>query len=78
VPDPLRGLEAVLPHQPADALLRGPDALVAEPSPDLAIALAVERRPGQDAPDVAGKFLVQAGTERAALPEFRPFIESNG
>jgi hypothetical protein len=37
VPDPLRGLETVLPHQPADALLRRPDALEAEGAPwDLA------------------------------------------
>jgi hypothetical protein len=43
MPDPLRGLEAPLPHQPPDSLLRSPDALVAEPGPDLAVALAVER-----------------------------------
>ena len=65
VADPLRGLEAVLPHQPPDPLLGGPDALVPEPGPDLAVALPVERRLGQDAPDVADEFLVGAGAERA-------------
>jgi hypothetical protein len=43
VADPVWGLEAVLPHQPPDSLPRGPDALVPEPRPDLALALAVER-----------------------------------
>jgi hypothetical protein len=33
VPDPLRGLEAVLAHQPPDALSGSPQALVAEPGP---------------------------------------------
>ena len=56
--NPLRGLEAVLPHQPADALLGGPDALEAEPGPDLAVALAVEGRLGQDAADVADQLLI--------------------
>src|SRR5262249_59442046 len=44
--DPLRGLKAVLPHEPADALLRGPDPLEAEPGPDFAVTLARERRLG--------------------------------
>jgi hypothetical protein len=60
MPDPLRGLEAMLPHQPPDPLLGGPDALVAEPGPDLAVALAVERRLGQDAADVVDQSLVVA------------------
>jgi hypothetical protein len=75
--DPLRGLEAVLPHQPADALLRGPEALEAEPGPDLAVTLAMERRLGEDAADVAQEFLVRAGTERAALLGSRPFFEGD-
>jgi hypothetical protein len=78
VPDWLRGLEAVLPHEPADALLRGPDALEAEPGPDLAVTLAMERRLGEDAPDVADEFLVRSGTEWAALLGLRPFFEGDG
>src|SRR5262249_52349873 len=65
--DPLGGLEAVLPHQPPDPLLGGPEALVAEPGPDLAVALAVEGGPGQDAADVADQLLVGARALRAAL-----------
>src|SRR5262249_45437348 len=65
--DPLRGLEALLAHQPPDPLLRGPDALVAEPRPDLAVALAVEGRLGQDAPDVADQLLIWARALRATL-----------
>ena len=76
--DPLRGLQAVLPHEPADSLFRGPDALEAEPGPDFAVTLAVERRLGQDAADVAHEFLVRAGTEWAAPLGFRPFIEADG
>ena len=76
--DPLRGLEAVLPHQPPDPLLGGPDALVAEPGPDLAVALAVERRLGQDAADVADQFLVRAGAERPTLLGFGPLLDGDG
>src|SRR5262245_6973782 len=76
--DPLWGLEAMPPHQPADRLLGGPDALEAEPGPDLAVTLAMERRLGQDAPDVADQLLVRAGTEWAALLGLRPFREGDG
>ena len=75
--DPLRGLEAVLPHQPPDPLLRGPEALVAEPGPDLAVALAVERRLGEDAPDVADEFLVRAGAEWPAPLGFRALLDGD-
>src|SRR5262249_18522373 len=76
--DALRGLQTVLPHQPPDSLLGGPDALVAEPCPDLAVPLAMERRLGEDAADVAHEFLVRAGTEWAVLLGFRPFCEGDG
>ena len=56
--DAPRGLEAVLAHQSPDAFLGGPDALVAEPGPDLAVALAVEGGLGQDAADVPDELLV--------------------
>jgi hypothetical protein len=39
---PVRGLQAVLAHQAAHPLLRRPQAGVAQPGPDLAVALAVE------------------------------------
>jgi hypothetical protein len=58
LPDPLGGREAVLAHQPPDPLLQDPDALRAEPRPDLAIALAMERRLDQDASDVVDEFLI--------------------
>jgi hypothetical protein len=40
---------------------------VAETGPDLAIALAVERRLGQDTADVPDQLLVGAGSERATF-----------
>src|SRR5262249_23269522 len=78
MPDSGRGLEAVLAHQPADALLGGPEALVAEPGPDLGVALAVERRLGQDAPDVADEFLVRTGAEGPAPLGFGTLIDRDG
>jgi hypothetical protein len=56
--DPVRGLQSVLAHQPPDPLPGGADALVAQPGPDLAVALAVERRLGQEAADVPDQLLV--------------------
>jgi hypothetical protein len=76
--DALRGLEAVLAHQASDPLLRGPDALVAEPRPELAIAFAVKWRLGQDAPDLADEFRVRAGTERPAPLVLRPQLDGDG
>jgi hypothetical protein len=46
-----QGRQSVLPHQAAHALLGGALALVAQPRPDLAIALAVERAVAQNVPD---------------------------
>jgi hypothetical protein len=43
VAGPPRGLEAAPPPRPPDVLLGSPDALVAEPGPGPAIALAVEQ-----------------------------------
>jgi hypothetical protein len=73
--DPVRGLKAVLHDMPPDALLGGPDALVAEPGPDLTIALAVERRVGEDAPDVSEEFLLRSGAQRTAPLGFRPVVD---
>jgi hypothetical protein len=47
------------------AAIDSTDALIAEPGPDLAVALAVERRLGQVAADVAYKLLVGATALRA-------------
>src|SRR5262249_27292195 len=69
--DAIRGLEAVLAHQPAHPLLGSPDALVAEPGPDLAVAFAVERRLGQDAANIADQLLIRTGAERTSLPGLR-------
>src|SRR5262249_23641132 len=78
VADPLRGLEALLPHQPPDPLLGRPYALEAEAGPDLAVALAVERRVGQDAADVADEFLVRTGAERPAPLGLRSLLDGDG
>ena len=48
---PARRREAVLTHQAAHALLGGAQAPVAQPRPDLAVALAVEGALGQHPPD---------------------------
>src|SRR5262249_24331508 len=76
--NPLGGLKAVLPHQPPNPLLGSPDALVAEPGPDLAVTLAMERRLRQDAPDMADKLLIRAKTERAAPFGLRPLLGEDG
>jgi uncharacterized cupin superfamily protein len=52
-----------------------PDALVAELCPDLTVALAVERRLGQDAADMADEFLVRARPERAAPLGFGSLLD---
>jgi hypothetical protein len=38
----------------------------------------MERRLGEDAPDVADEFLIRAGTEWAAFLGFRPFFRGDG
>jgi hypothetical protein len=58
---PLWGLKTVLSHQRPDSFPGGADALVSESGPDLAIALAVERRLGQASADVPGQILIRAG-----------------
>lgn len=67
----------MLAHQPPDPLLRGPEALVAEPGPDLAVALPVEWRLGEDAPHVADEVLVRAGAERTAPLGYRALLEGD-
>jgi hypothetical protein len=46
-----RGLQAVLAHQAAHALLRCPQARMAQPRPDLAIALAIKGAVDEHLPD---------------------------
>src|SRR5262245_64077022 len=72
--DPLRCLQAVLAHQSPDPLFRGPHAPVTQPRPDLAVALSVERRLGQDLADVAGQFLVRAWPYWATLLGLRSLL----
>src|SRR5262249_53499827 len=54
------------------------DALVAEAGPDLAVALAVERRLGQHVADVPDQLLVRAGSERATPPGSWPPVDGDG
>jgi len=68
----------VLPHQPPHPLGGGADALMAEPRPNLAIALAVERRLGQGSADVADQVVVGAGADRPSLAGHRPLIGRDG
>ena len=76
--DPVWGLEAVLAHQPLDTLLGGANALVAESGPDLAVALAVERRLGQHAANMVDQFLIRTGAERTSLPGLRSLVDRDG
>ena len=62
--DPARRQQAVLPHQPQDAALGGADAGEAQPRPDLAMALAVERAGGQQLADRLDQRLVRHRPER--------------
>src|SRR5262245_30905497 len=78
MPDSLRSLQPTLAHQPPDPLLRGADTLISQPCPDLAVALAVERRLGQDAADVPDQFLIRARAERATLPGRGPLLDGDG
>src|SRR5918912_1485239 len=64
--DPMRREQAVLAHQAADPPGRGADAGVAQPGPDLAVALAVQAR-RQDLPaDVREQLGIGAGADRTA------------
>src|ERR671938_581552 len=64
--DPMRREQAVLAHQAADPPGRGADAGVAQPGPDLAVALAVQAR-GQDlGADVPEQLGIGAGADRTS------------
>ena len=56
--DPAWRLQAMLAHQAQDAALGGADAGEAQPRPDLAVALAVERAVGQQLADRLDQRLV--------------------
>jgi hypothetical protein len=64
----LVGQEAVLAHQPQDAAPAGADPGEAQPGPQLAIALAVERAVGQQLPDRRDQGLVRHRAERPGPP----------
>jgi hypothetical protein len=76
--DPLRGLEAMLPHQSPDPLLGGLNAQEAEPGPDLSVAFAVERRPGEGAPNVVEQFLIRTGAKGPASLGFGRLLDGDG
>jgi hypothetical protein len=61
----LVGQEAVLAHQPQDTAAAGADAGQAQPRPQLAVALAVERAVGQQLADRRDQRLVR---HRSARP----------
>src|SRR5918912_1140052 len=58
------GQEAVLAHQPQDATPAGADAGAAQPRPQLAVALAMERAVVQELPDRLDQLLVRHRAER--------------
>jgi hypothetical protein len=57
--------QAVLAHQARDTALRGADAAVPQPGPDLPVALAVEGAGGQDGPDRHQQTVVRHRPDRA-------------
>jgi len=63
--------QAVGPHQAPDALLGGPDALVSEARPDLAVALTMEGRRLNDPADAVHQLFVEARPGRASPTSWR-------
>jgi len=63
--DPAWRQQVVRTHQPQDAALGGADAGKAQPRPDLAVALAVERARGQQLADRLDQRLVGHRPDRA-------------
>src|SRR4051812_38128518 len=57
--------QAMLAHEPQDAAPTGADAGEAQPRPQLAVALAVERAVLQELPDLHHQVLIRHGPERA-------------
>jgi hypothetical protein len=51
--------QAMLAHQPQDPAAAGADPLEAQPRPELAIALAMERAVGQELPDRPHQVLIR-------------------
>src|SRR3954466_254474 len=63
--DPVWREQAVLTHQAADPPGRGADAGMAQPGPDLAVALAMQARAEDLGADVLEPRGIRAGTDRA-------------
>jgi hypothetical protein len=63
----LVGQQAVLAHQAQDPAPAGADAGKAQPGPELAVALAVERAVGQELPDHSRQVLVRHRAQRPGL-----------
>src|SRR5436305_12096111 len=72
------GPEVMLPHQPPHPLGGRADAPMTEPRPDLAVALAVEGRLGQDGADLADQLLIGARPDRPPLPRHGPLLGRDG
>ena len=66
-PDPRRGEQPRLAHQPQHPALRSTHAGQAQPRPGLAVALAEERRVGEHRADPLGQRRVRPGLLRPAL-----------
>src|SRR4051812_35323981 len=64
--DPMRRQQAVLAHQPPDPPGRGADAGMAQPGPDLAVALAMQTRAEDLGTNVLEQLGIRAGPDRAA------------
>src|SRR5690348_8998056 len=64
--DPVRGEQAVLAHQAPDPPGRGADAGMAQPGPDLAVALAIQARAEDLGTDVLDQRGIGAGPDRTA------------
>ena len=67
-PRAVRGLEAVLPHQPPHPFLRGADPRDPQFRPDFSVPLAMKWRGFEHPADVADQHHVRGGTDRPAAP----------
>jgi hypothetical protein len=72
--DPARRQQVVRPHQPQDAALGGANPGEAQPRPDLAVALTVERAIGQQLADRLDQRHVGQRPARARPPPQAWFV----
>ena len=75
--DPVRRQQAVLAHQAPDPPGRGADAGMAQPGPDLPVALAMQARAEDLGADVLEQRGIGAGADRASACRIGPVPQAS-